>query len=131
MALVVPDVAEILMLQYLVNLVQPGNRVLHLYTNNYVPTDGTTLANLTEANQNGYSPITLVGSGWTVSQSAGVTTALYSEQTFPFLTGATLTGYYVTTTQNALLWVEIFSNGPFTLPDVGGEIAVTPTITLD
>lgn len=141
MALVCPDVAEILMLQYLVNMLSTdgtagpagGHRVLRLYTNNPTVDDSITTSVLTEAvGATGYAPITLVGSSWTTTQSVGVTTAVYSEQTFTFTTAVTVYGYYVTSlTGGNLLWVEKFSGAPFQLPGGGGEIAITPKITLD
>jgi len=132
MPLVVPDVAEIILLKYIVNQLKPQDLVLHLYTNNYVPTETTTLAYLTEADPaTGYQAQNLVGASWNVTQTAGVTTAMYPDVTFSFTTATTIVGYYVTTISNSLLWVEIFSNGPFSLPAGGGQLAVTPTLTLD
>ena len=139
MALVVPDTAEILMLQYLVNMLSTdgsagpsgGHRLLRLFTNNATIDDSITFGGLTEATASGYAPFTLVGSAWTTTQSVGVTTAVYSEQTFTFTTGVTVYGYYVTNLGSSLLWVEKFSGAPFTLPAGGGEIAITPKITLD
>lgn len=139
MALVVPDTAEILMLQYLVNMLSTdgtagpsgGHRLLRLFTNNATIDDSITFGGLTEATATGYTPFTLVGSSWTTTQSVGVTTAVYSEQTFTFTTGVTVYGYYVTNLGSSLLWVEKFSGAPFTLPAGGGEIAITPKVTLD
>jgi len=141
MALVVPDVAEILMLQYLVNMLATdgsagpagGGRVLRLYTNNPTVDDSITTAILTEAvGATGYAPVTLAGSSWTTTQTNGTTTAVYSEQTFTFTTAVTVYGYYVTSqTGGNLLWVEKFSGAPFQLPAGGGEIAITPKVTLD
>jgi hypothetical protein len=131
MALVVPDVAEIILLQYLLNMVPASNPVLHLYTNNHVPSESTTLGNLTQSTEAGYAPITLPGTSWTTTQSVGVTTGVYSEQTFSYTTGVTVYGYYVTNTSNQLLWVEVFSGGPFGLPTGGGTIVTEPRITLD
>lgn len=141
MSLVVPDVAEILMLQYLVNMLATdgtagpagGQRVLRLYTNNPTVDDSITNSIITEAvGATGYAPITLVGSSWTTTQTNGTTTAVYSEQTFTFTTAVTVYGYYVTSqTGGNLLWVEKFSGAPFQLPAGGGEIAITPKITLD
>lgn len=139
MALVVPDTSEILMLQYLVNMLATdgaagpagGHRLLRLYTNNPTIDDSIVYGGLTEATATGYVPITLVGSSWTTTQSVGITTAVYSEQTFTFTTGVTVYGYYVTNLGTNLLWVEKFSGAPFQLPAGGGEIAITPKVTLD
>ena len=142
MSLLVPDVGEILMLQYLVNMISTdgtaapdnGEWLLRLFTNNLTPVEGTTLSTVTEAaGSTGYAPVTLVGSSWTTTQSVGVTTAVYSEQTFTFTTAVTVYGYYVTTIYGspALLWLERFSGAPFILPSGGGQIAISPRISLD
>ncbi|MEI7485802.1 MAG: hypothetical protein WCJ72_00090 [Chryseobacterium sp.] len=142
MSLLVPDVGEILMLQYLVNMLSTdgtagtanGQRLLRLFTNNLTPVEATTLATVTEAlGGTGYTPVTLVGSSWTTTQVGGTTTAVYSEQTFTFTTGVTVYGYYVTSIYGtpALLWLERFSGAPFILPSGGGQIAISPRISLD
>lgn len=132
MALIVPaQKGEILMLQYIVGLVDAGNPVLHLFGNNVTPTNTTVIGDLTQCTSAGYAPITLVSANWTTTQSAGVTTAVYSEQTFAFGTNATAYGYYVTDTSGNLLWLEMFNGAPFNLPDGGGNISVTTKITLN
>jgi hypothetical protein len=131
MALVVPNEAEITLLQYLVNMVAPDDPVLRLYTNNLVPDETTTLGMFTEATgATGYTAITLTGSSWTTTSVGGTTTALYSEQTFTFSTNANIYGYYVTSSSGALLWCETFSGSPFVLPDGGGTIAISARIQL-
>jgi len=131
MALVCPDVwGEILLLQYIVGMVNADNPVLHLYANNVTPSDSTVKEDLTEVTGGGYAPITLLSSNWTTTQSGGITTAVYSEQTFTFTTDATAYGYYVTDQSNRLLWLERFSGAPFDIPDGGGTISVTAKLTL-
>ena len=132
MALVCPDQkGEILLLQYIVGKTLADNPVLHLYSNNLTPSDSTQIGNLTEVNTTtGYTAITLVSSMWTTTQSGGVTTAVYSEQTFVFTTDATSYGYYVTDESNNLLWLERFSGAPFEIPDGGGTISITTKLTL-
>jgi len=131
MALVCPDQkGEILLLQYIVGMTVAGNPVLHLYSNNVTPSDSTTKALLTEVSAAGYAAITLLSAQWTTTQSGGVTTAVYSEQTFAFSTGATAYGYYVTTESDDLLWLERFSGAPFEIPDGGGTISITAKLTL-
>lgn len=132
MALVVPDVkGEILMLQYIVGMVNADNPVLHLFANDVVPTDSTLISNLTEVSTStGYAAKTLLSANWTTTQTGGVTTAVYSEQTFNFTTDATSYGYYVTDTSNNLLWLERFSGAPFDLPDDGGTIGISPKLGL-
>ena len=132
MALVVPDQkGEILMLQYIVGMVNADNPVLHLFSNDVTPSDSTVVGDLTEVSgSTGYAAITLVSNNWTTTQSGGVTTAVYSEQTFVFTTDATSYGYYVTNETGQLLWLERFSGAPFLLPDGGGTVSITSKLTL-
>lgn len=131
MALIATNEAEILLLQIIVNMVDNGDQVLHLYTNDVTPTDATLQAGLTESTEAGYAPITLVGSSWTTTQVGGLTTAEYPESTFSYTTAASVYGYYVTSTSDEIMWVERFSGAPFQLPDSGGDIAITCKLTLD
>lgn len=132
MALVCPDVhGEILLLQYIVGMANADNPVLHLFSNDHTPSDSTTKSLLNEVSTStGYTPVTLLSSSWTTTQSGGVTSAVYSEQTFTFLTDATAFGYYVTNQSDQLLWLERFSGAPFDIPDGGGTISVTAKLTL-
>lgn len=132
MALVVPDVGEIVLLQYLLKMTTPTDPVLHLYNNDVTPSESTILSNLTEpSGSTGYAAVTLPGTSWTTTQVAGVTTGVFSERTFTFTTGVSIYGYYVTNTAGALLWAERFGGAPFALPDGGGQIGQSPRITLD
>ena len=131
MALVAPNTSEILLLKYIVGLTASGHPVLHLFSNNIEPSDNTVIGNLTEVTTStGYASVTLTSSSWTVSQSGGVTTANYSEQTFNFARSATAYGYYVTDTSGNLLWLERFSGAAFQIPDGGGTISITSKLTL-
>lgn len=132
MALVAPDqMGEILLLQYIVGMVNADNPVIHLYANNVTPSDSTVIGDLSEVGGGiGYEAITLLSANWTTTQSSGVTTAVYSEQTFTFTTNATSYGYYVTDESNQLLWIERFSGAPFDIPDGGGTISITTKLTL-
>lgn len=131
MALVCPDVhGEILLLQYIVGMVNADNPVLHLFGNNVTPSDSTVIADLTEATSAGYAAITLASINWTTTQTGGVTTAVYSEETFAFGTDAVAYGYYVTNETGQLLWLERFSGAPFNIPDGGGTISITSKLTL-
>lgn len=133
MSLTVPNTAEIIMLQYIMGLTSPGDKILHLYKNDPSISDAITLGSLTESTEAGYAPITLYSISWTISQDlSGVTTALYSEMPFNFTTGATCYGYYVTSAVGGnLLWVERFSGAPYQLPAGGGQVAVQAKTTLD
>jgi len=126
------------MLQYIVNMIGQdggaapagGKRCLRLFTNDYTPTSTTDITDLTEAT--GYSPITLNGVSWTTVITNGAGMAVFSQQIFTFVTGVSLYGYYVTTIEVTprLLWVERFTNAPFTLPPDGGQAGVTPQFSM-
>ena len=132
MALVCPDQkGEILLLQYIVGMVVADNPVLHLYANDITPSDSSVIGDLTEvAGATGYAAITLLSANWTTTQAGGITTAVFSEQTFTFTTDATSFGYFVTDETNQLLWLERFSGAPFDIPDGGGTVSITTKLTL-
>ena len=132
MALVCPDnKGEILLLQYIVGMVVADNPVLHLYANDITPSDSSVIGDLTEvAGATGYAAITLLSANWTTTQAGGITTAVFSEQTFTFTTDATSFGYFVTDETSQLLWLERFSGAPFDIPDGGGTISITTKLTL-
>lgn len=142
MALTVPLVSgEFLMLQYILGMKSINTSmsasstqgpVLHLYSNDVTVNNSTVIGSITECTSSGYAPITLVSTNWTTTQSnpSGITTGVYSQQTFTFNTNAVSYGYYVTDTLNNLLWLERFSGAPFSIPDGGGTIAITTKITL-
>jgi hypothetical protein len=135
MAISVPDIAEALLLQYIVGLVAPGSPVIHLYEADLTPSETTTIGDFSQTAKAGYTAITLTSTYWTVStlvgSPGGVTTAMYSQQTFSFTTGADIYGYYITDSSAALLWCERFTGAPFRLPSGGGTIAISPRVTLD
>lgn len=139
MSLVVPNEADRQMLKFVVNYIATdggtppagGDRLLRLYTNNLVPSKSTAIGNITEATEDGYSAITLIGTNWTIATSLGVNSATYSLETFTFTEEVTVYGYYITTQDDELLWVERFSDGPYILSSEGGNIAITPKINFN
>lgn len=140
MALVVPDTAEVVMLRYIVNHMSQdggvgpsgGQRALRLFTNDITPDDDTVIGDLTQATESGYAPVTLTGSNWSFGEVGGEQTASHPARTLTFSTGVTVFGYYVTTTEVTpkLLWVERWTDGPYEVPSGGGEIRVTPQLSL-
>ena len=133
MSLVVPNAGELIILQYMVNKTDPGDLILHLYSNDQSLVEGTVVGNLSENTEDGYVKATLAGADWsTALVSTNTATASHTEKTFAFTAGATVYGYYVTDNSEAtLLWAERFSGAPFVLPSGGGTIAITPKVTLD
>jgi hypothetical protein len=131
MALLVPDVGDVEMLTRVLNKGATGDVKLHLYTNNYTPVAGSTVANFTECAAAGYAAITLAGASWAISTSAGTTTASYAAQTFNLTASAVIYGYFVTNAAGTIvLWAELFTSAPFNIPSGGGSVQVTPKITL-
>jgi hypothetical protein len=133
MALVVPDLGEVRLLNYIVNKVSPTNLVLHLYSNSLtLSTETFSTGSFTEATATGYSSVTLTGAGWNASTVGGISSALYDNGiTFSFSVGQDIQGYYVTDTSNNILWAEEFPGAPFQLPVGGGDIAVRPQVQLN
>lgn len=143
MPLVVPDKGEIVLLEYIVNISRDNTEhpVLHLYTNDIDPEDAShgasgedfSTGTFTEAVESGYAAITLTGSNWTTTQAAGVTTAQYNTGvTFTFAVGEDVYGYYVTNTDDEIMWAERFPGAPVELPTIGGgNIGIRSKITLD
>lgn len=143
MPLVVPDKGEIVLLEYIVNISRDNTEhpVLHLYTNDIDPEDAShgasgedfSTGTFTEAVESGYAAITLTGSNWTTTQVAGVATAQYNTGvTFSFAVGENVYGYYVTNTDDEIMWAERFPGAPVELPTIGGgDIGIRSKITLD
>jgi len=151
MAISCPNVAEQLLLQYILGMEDAGAPVMRLYANNLNPSptgdpeqgtgpqEETSLGDFVETTVAGYAPVTLHSSYWTVEtlgSPANTTTAKYSQETFSFTSGAWIFGYYITSDAassrpDELMWAERFTGAPFKLPVSGGTIAITPRVTLD
>lgn len=104
---------------------------LHLYTNNYDPALGDTVANYTEASFTGYAKGVILGAGWgAVTVAAHVASSTHGT-TFTFTnTGSspvTIYGYYVTDTSDAnLKWAESFDTAR--ILNTGDELQITPKL---
>ena len=129
MSLIIPDSGEIEMLKRILNLSTPDNLTLHLFTNDVNVKETTRLGELTECNKSGYSSVILTESGWATSGSP--TEASHKEKEFTILEAVSIYGYYITNTAGTvLMFVERFVDGPYTLPENGGSIYITPKIQL-
>jgi hypothetical protein len=132
MAFVVPTVSESVILRRILGLNTNGNLSLRLFTNEgYEPDEDTVLADLTECSTAGYAAITLSSGSWTITTVSGQTTAQYPEQVFTMTAAATIQGYFILDASSNLILVEAFTSAPFVLPGAGGQIAITPTISLE
>ena len=132
MTLIIPSISDETILKFIFGkLAAPDTQTLRLFKNNHNPSKNTIISNLEEATQPGYNSKNLKASDWAVVTTGSITTALYPEYTFLFTGSAQIYGYYVTTNidgNNYLLWVEKFTNAPFTLPPSGGSISVNLNI---
>lgn len=134
MALLVPNVGEVIALKAFLNHTASENQKLDLYTGNVTPAETDTHSSYTAATGGGYAQASLTGSSWSVSAGAP-SSATYAQQTFTF-TGApsvgTMYGYFVTmASAGTLMWAERFSAGPYTMANNGDNIKITPAITCD
>lgn len=130
MAGVVPNAAEVDIANYAVNKAVPQDAVLRLFKNNVTPGETDTAATYTQATEPGYAAINCPGADWSVS-AGDPTTAVCVQKTFTFTAAATIYGYYlVRLTSGVIIAAERFSGAPYILPAEGGEINVTPTLTV-
>jgi hypothetical protein len=131
MALLVPNVGEVIVLNNFLNKTAPENQTLKLFVSNTTPAEGDTHTTYTEAAGGGYAAKSLTGASWTVT-SGDPTFAAAAQQTFAF-TGALTTnlviyGYYVVqTTAGTLMWAERAA-ATFQPANNGDEYRVTPRI---
>lgn len=135
MALLVPNVGEVVLLSNLLAGGSLENWRLKLYRNDVTPAEGDTAATFTEANFTGYSDKTLTrsvsGSTWsTPSTSAGVTSSSYAAQTYTSSgTAQTIYGWYIVgATSGTLICSERFDTSrTLVSPDT---LTVTPRVEL-
>jgi len=127
MALLVPDVGEVLLLSYALNKITPGDSVkLKLFTNDYTPVEGSVVGDFTEAVAAGYAAIDLAKADWTVETDGGVTTAAQPQKTFTLTAASEDYGYYITDIAGTgLLWAERFTDAPHSIPSGGGTEKIT------
>lgn len=132
MTLLVPDQAESIALQNLLNKTAPQNMVMKLYKSNTTPAETDTEATYTEADFTGYAAVTLTGASWTITGTAP-TSAGYAQQSFTSSADQTtqqVYGYFVVqATSGKLMWAERFSDGPYPVSFNGDVVKITPTIT--
>lgn len=135
-ALVVPDQAEVIGLQYFLNVTSPTNLTLRLFVDNTTPGDTDTEASgYTEFGATmSYVAVALTPGSWVITPGApGVSPAAYPMVTWTFTAGGPVSayGYFVTRADGKLMWAERFTpTTPFTVTNVGDKIDVTLNITL-
>lgn len=132
MALVVGNLAEVVMLNYIVNKDAPEDLVIKLYINDQTPIETDIVGDYTEATGGGYAQVALTAGSWAVT-SGTPSSADYPQITWNF-TGSVgnVYGYYIVRAIGGeLMWAERFTNGPFNIQNNGDVIRVTPRLTLE
>ena len=129
MSLIVPNSAEVLMLQYILGQATSGDLIMHLYTDTgSSPSESDTLAtySVNEVTDASYVSQTLSSVDWSIATVSGVSSATQPQVSFDFAASETVYGYYVTDSGNTnLLWVSEFTT-PIPIPSGGGQIRITP-----
>lgn len=131
MALLVPNAAEDVMLQNILNKTAPQDQRLKLFQNNVTPAETDTEATYTESTWTGYAFIALTGASWTITPG-NPTSAAAAEQVFTSsaVQSQNNYGYFVIqAVSGKILWAERFSNGPYLIQNNGDAIKVTPQFT--
>jgi hypothetical protein len=131
MALLVPDVGEVALLDMMLSDASPEAQTLKLYKSNTAPAEGDTAVTYTEADLSGYSSKSLARATWNgASTATGTTSKTYPQQTFSFTGTGTVYGYFVVkASAGTLLWAEkIFTSGQTF--NNGDTLKVTPYIEL-
>ena len=135
MAGLIFDQGEVILLDLLTNhgTYSPENLVLKLFKNDLTPGDDCTESSFTEADFEGYVPITLTGASWTLTANAP-STGTFSVQTFSSTSDQTLQyiyGYWVEqATSEKAIGGERFSDGPYGILLDGDFVEVTPTLSM-
>jgi hypothetical protein len=108
---------------------------VHLYNNNYLPTNQSTIADFTETAFTGYSAVTVIGTAAVAWQSQGAAVMWTSPQAVfstasPYTVMDTIYGYYIEsgTSPNYLIGAERFS-APIAMGAAGNQIIVAAPIS--
>jgi len=123
--LVVPNEAEIRLLEYMLNITAPDDPVLWLYSNNITPDENSVIGTFTPiAGTN----ITLDPTKWVITTVEGAAAGEYPTQVYT-LTNEIIYGYYVANSANdKLLWAQRCFFAPVTISGTG-DFSVTPRIS--
>jgi hypothetical protein len=108
---------------------EPAHWTLRLYTNNHAPAVGDHFAAFTESVLAGYASVDLAPGDWTVTTTAGLSSATHAGITFSFSAyagGTTIYGYVLTYGATTAVLAELLGT-PYAVPAGGGSLTVTPT----
>lgn len=133
MALLVPDVGEVLLLKAVVDPATTGNQenwTLKLMSANTTIAESDTAGTYTEATFTGYSSKTLTRGSWgTPATASGTTSSSYAQQSWSATSAQTVYGYWVVgATSTTLLFAENFGSIALTNPST---LNLTPKLQLD
>ena len=134
MALVVPNVGEVAMLNAMIGVAGKATPpfTMKLFSNNVTPTGASVAGDFTEVPGGGYASISLAAGTWVVAGNAP-STMTYPLQAFAFTgaTGApgTVYGYIIVDANGVLLVAEQLPTVPFT-PSSSNGIIIQPLITM-
>ena len=130
MALVVPNVGEVSIIEYTLNKEAPQDLTVRLYSNDYTPGDATITADFTEVVGGGYAAQALIPANWDITPG-NPSEAQYNQETVFVFNAAVgnVYGYYITRADNLTMWAERFTNGPFNVQVSGSEIRITLRFT--
>jgi hypothetical protein len=132
MTLVVPNSAETIILEYILNKSAPENLDIKLYSNDVTPSETDTIATYTEVSGGGYIHKELTPASWSISPG-NPTTSEHTQVSWDFTGSAGLGyGYFIVRRSSGeLLWAERFTNGPYNITQSGDAIKVTPRLNLE
>lgn len=136
MALLIPDVGEVVLLNSMLRTTTPEAQTLKLYKNDISPAEGDTAGTYTESTLGSYAAAALTRNSWgAAATNAGVTSTSYAAQLFSFTSGTeVIVGYYVVGTTSAiLLWAErIYPTPGNTFYGANLDtLSITPRMQLD
>ena len=86
MTLVVPNVSEVIILEYILNKKVPAELDIKLYVNNIIPSETDTVSTYVEASGNGYTEKQLVSGSWSISPG-NPSSSEHSQVTWTFTGG--------------------------------------------
>lgn len=132
MSLVVPNLSEVQMLEYILNIASPVDLDIKLYVNDVIPSETDTVTTYTEASGFSYAAIELTPGNWSISPgSPSLAEHSQVEWTFSGALGNVYGYFIVRRTDNVLLWAERFTNGPYPINTINDKIRITPRLSLE
>jgi hypothetical protein len=124
MAFVTPQVAEVLMLDLILNKAAQEELVLKLFSNNITPGEADTAASYTECSGSGYAAISLAHGSFTVT-AGNPTTFSYPQQTFTLSGALTAYGYFVVGATSGIVYFAEAFGSAYVIGSGGGTIKVS------